>query len=518
MKTSTILFALFLLRFVSGKLNITLLHTTDVHGWIYGHDHQNYDADFGDVYNFIRHGTGLSDATPTQGEFIFDIAKKIPYDGLCIGNHELGSATCVDLIADNFAPYWQGKFISGNVKHTDATKKLTDDYFNISLPNEQGRIVVLGFLYNLGSAAANVKLTKVADTLALPYITEALNDESTDPTQKIRLVVALCHISTGNAEVEQIRQKVRSLLPKTPLILLTGHSHRFITKKSWDPEDKYSYAMESSYYMNKVGRISVIVEDDQNTDPIFSNAFLDGSKSALYKAAGFTTAGKKGDITWATEIGTEITTAIQDKYSELQLSQELGTAPKQFYRSPSPEQVTNCHSLHNFLVDRMMPYDGPYSQYTTTESETAQKGSNRKSKNDSNAESDIITVAVLGSSTLRYDIYKRKAILNDIYANDPFDDPLQVNEIIDGIDMQKVVGQNVAFNAQHYPEEKDDDDDDDDDGDTDTETQPTDTDPETGEKDADDGDDTDSRYSFSVGVGAILVSVMVSVAFSLIST
>ncbi|KAA6404314.1 MAG: hypothetical protein EZS28_000153 [Streblomastix strix] len=40
-----------------------------------------------------------------------------------------------------------------------------------------------------------------------------------------------------------------------------------------------------------------IVEDDQNIEPIFSNAFLDGSKSALYKAAGFTTAGEKGDIT-----------------------------------------------------------------------------------------------------------------------------------------------------------------------------------------------------------------------------
>ena len=37
--------------------------------------------------------------------------KELDYDGLVIGNHELYSNDCTDLIADDFAPYWNGTFL-----------------------------------------------------------------------------------------------------------------------------------------------------------------------------------------------------------------------------------------------------------------------------------------------------------------------------------------------------------------------------------------------------------------------
>jgi 2',3'-cyclic-nucleotide 2'-phosphodiesterase (5'-nucleotidase family) len=77
----------------------------------------------------------LSDATPIPGSFIFEIAKMLPYDGLCIGNHELGTESEINYIADNFTSFWNGTFVTANVEHTDKTKKLADKYFSIHLPN-----------------------------------------------------------------------------------------------------------------------------------------------------------------------------------------------------------------------------------------------------------------------------------------------------------------------------------------------------------------------------------------------
>ncbi|KAA6377764.1 MAG: putative 5' nucleotidase family protein [Streblomastix strix] len=423
-----------------------------LHGWINGNNHQSFlDADFGDVYNFIHHvkdsatennksifafdtgdltqGTGLSDATPTQGEFIFNIAKKIPYSGLTVGNHELGSEACVDLIANDFAPYWQGKFISANVEYKDPYKKFADKYFNISLPNGQGRIVVLGFLYNLGSAAANIKITKVADTLTKEFMNEALQDSS-DPSEKIRLVVSLCHIATDSAETEEIRRSIRSKLPKVPLILLTGHSHMYRTRNYStysNPPDKYSFAMESAYYLTQIGRISVILSDSESVDPIFEYRFINGTKDDIQKAAGFIN-GTKGDILWETDEGTEIRKLIKEKYEELRLSEVIGNAPKTFYRNPAYAQIASGQALYSYIVDQMMPDHGPYSQLAIPECNTVD---------------EVITVGVLGPSSVRYDLYEGPVILNDIFTIDPFNDQLFVFEGVDGVDMQKVMGQDT---------------------------------------------------------------------------
>jgi 2',3'-cyclic-nucleotide 2'-phosphodiesterase (5'-nucleotidase family) len=37
-------------------------------------------------------GTGLSDATPVHGQYIFPIAQQVGYDGITIGNNDFTSA------------------------------------------------------------------------------------------------------------------------------------------------------------------------------------------------------------------------------------------------------------------------------------------------------------------------------------------------------------------------------------------------------------------------------------------
>jgi 2',3'-cyclic-nucleotide 2'-phosphodiesterase (5'-nucleotidase family) len=78
-----------------------------VHGWIDGHkDPVELDLKISDYYNFISHmkgnaekneivlafdsgdlaqGSGLSDATPVYGSFLFEMFKELPIDAQTIG-------------------------------------------------------------------------------------------------------------------------------------------------------------------------------------------------------------------------------------------------------------------------------------------------------------------------------------------------------------------------------------------------------------------------------------------------
>ena len=45
-------------------------------------------------------GTGLSDETASPGEFIFELASLMSYDGLTIGNHELFTNEAIQVVKD----------------------------------------------------------------------------------------------------------------------------------------------------------------------------------------------------------------------------------------------------------------------------------------------------------------------------------------------------------------------------------------------------------------------------------
>jgi 2',3'-cyclic-nucleotide 2'-phosphodiesterase (5'-nucleotidase family) len=90
---------------------IELTRILSVHGWIAGHPHNaTLNADFGDFCSLIYHmnenarsqgfefllfdsgdvieGTGISDATPIHGQYIFPVVEKVQnYTALTIGNH-----------------------------------------------------------------------------------------------------------------------------------------------------------------------------------------------------------------------------------------------------------------------------------------------------------------------------------------------------------------------------------------------------------------------------------------------
>jgi 2',3'-cyclic-nucleotide 2'-phosphodiesterase (5'-nucleotidase family) len=61
-------------------------------------------------------GTGLSDATPVHGEFIWPLVKQIPYSALTMGNHEIGVDSSIEELEKNFVPHWNGRYLTANTK------------------------------------------------------------------------------------------------------------------------------------------------------------------------------------------------------------------------------------------------------------------------------------------------------------------------------------------------------------------------------------------------------------------
>lgn len=124
-----------------------VLHTTDIHGWIYGHRHiEGLDADAGDLQSLVEHlhketaqngtrlfmfdtgdlieGTGLSDATAVHGQYIFDIMQSVEYDAWTIGNHDVGHHASVEYMGEHFIPNLHGRYITSNVEWADSKKPL----------------------------------------------------------------------------------------------------------------------------------------------------------------------------------------------------------------------------------------------------------------------------------------------------------------------------------------------------------------------------------------------------------
>lgn len=191
-----------------GDLNV--LHTTDTHGWLLGHQEPsppepNYSGTFGDFADFVNHmkeiarkkkvdlllvdsgdihdGTGLSDGSPPgtidghdvstllllhmhNGDSGLQIAdfepqsnqflKKLPYDALAIGNHELYVYDNTFDMYSDFAPHWKGRYLSSNVNITVPDPSNSSQTISVPVGSRYAkfktlmgrRVTSLGVLFN----------------------------------------------------------------------------------------------------------------------------------------------------------------------------------------------------------------------------------------------------------------------------------------------------------------------------------------------------------------------------------
>ncbi|KAK2947357.1 putative Ser/Thr protein phosphatase family [Blattamonas nauphoetae] len=264
----TLVFTVILAGLSCTPINITIVHTTDMHGWYYGHRHDaSEDADIADLYSLITlmkakqtehnivlaidsgdliDGTGFSELTRPKGRFVFDVMAKMPFDAMSIGNHELQNAESMTYMADSFVTAMSGRYLAGQTVHKSPSKSMGAPYRLVSLPNTQGRLLIIGFVLNMQSAS-----TEVTQQTVETFLNDArLNPIWKDPT--IKAIICPCHFGTNDGLVTTIKNKIRGHFPSTPVVFLCGHTH--VT--GVDTPDDNSISQQAGFYFHNLGIVS----------------------------------------------------------------------------------------------------------------------------------------------------------------------------------------------------------------------------------------------------------------------
>ncbi|KAF9052347.1 hypothetical protein BDZ89DRAFT_425324 [Hymenopellis radicata] len=432
--------------------DINIIHTTDTHGWLLGHQkasfpEPNYSGDLGDFASFVTHmkeiaiekdvdlllvdsgdlhdGTGLSDGFPPGGidahesnEFL----KQLPYDIMAIGNHELYIYNNTLDMYKNFAPALNGRYLSSNVNITfvDADNNIVNvpvgDRFAKFKTRKGRQVTALGVLFDFTGNDNGTTVQKVEDMVKEPWFLEAIQDEPD-------FFLLAGHMPVVNDKWPVVVDAVRAVHAKTPLMILGGHTHI----RDCIQFDDRSMALESGRYMETVGWMSLKLEEhDQGLT--FSRRYLDANRVTYeYHTA-------REAVSFDTLQGESITQGLNELAADFDLALTYGTAPHDFTISQSP-YPSNGSQLSLF-IEQATPYTLSLN----------------------NSRSSIPNIMVINSGSQRFDIYAGPFTKNDITAS-PFDDPflyipeVPLSAVLDTIHTMNSAGSNNRRRSLEHEEE-----------------------------------------------------------------
>ncbi|KAH9935239.1 Metallo-dependent phosphatase-like protein [Epithele typhae] len=356
---------------VWGDLNV--LHTTDSHGWLLGHQkpsfpEPNYSGTLGDFSSFVAHmkelalekdvdlllvdsgdihdGTGLTDGFPPGGVDAHDSNKflmELPYDIMAIGNHELYVyANTLDMFT-NFVPKLEGRYLSSNVN----ISVFDNQGNNVSVPvgdryrkfkTRKGRSVTsLGVIFNFTFNDVNTTVQAVEDMVKETWFADAIKEEP----DLFLLVGHMPVVETDNWPT--VFNAIRAVHPTTPMMIFGGHTHI----RDCVQYDGRSMALESGRYMETVGFMSMDFDQHSTTpkDITFNRRYLD-TNLVTYEACYHT---QSDNATFATVEGQQITGGLNELAERFNLGMLFGTAPRDFTIEQAP-YPSNGSSLSLFVA------------------------------------------------------------------------------------------------------------------------------------------------------------------------
>ncbi|PWY91019.1 Metallo-dependent phosphatase [Aspergillus heteromorphus CBS 117.55] len=256
---------------------INFIHTTDSHGWLEGHiKERNFGADWGDFQSFVEHmrkradsldvdllvidtgdlhdGNGLSDATTPNGEYSNTIFKRIDYDLLAPGNHELYSSVVVNQTYQQFTKVYTDRYLASNINTT-----ITGENVRLGAPyryftTKRGmRIMAFGVMFDWKPSA------KVHATIqpASQMIQEKWFQDAVD-YQPIDLFVLIGHNPVRQDEYNTssfglVQGAIRKRRPDVPIQGFGGHTHI----RDFKCFSERSSALESGKYCDTVGWLAL---------------------------------------------------------------------------------------------------------------------------------------------------------------------------------------------------------------------------------------------------------------------
>jgi len=287
------------------------------------------------IREILVEGTGLSDATPIHGEYIFPVVQKVTnYTTLTIGNHDIGNPSTVQFMLQKFIPHWGNRYITDNsyLKSTNSTIGSSPYYLRNSINGK--KMLVLGYLYDFLQFANNTYVEKISVNLLRNYFTKAMNEPN------VNLIVVVCHIDPqSGVELKQIYNAIRSFHPNKPLMMFAGHRH----VKYFNWLDKNAFVIESGKYFEVLGQISFDFDDSTGFSN-FQQQWVNTSVSNFIKMSG------KTESTFQTKEGLQTKKIISYYYNKLGLNKTLGCSPGYF----SP-YANNSESLYNLWINQMIP-------------------------------------------------------------------------------------------------------------------------------------------------------------------
>ncbi|KAF8885966.1 Metallo-dependent phosphatase-like protein [Infundibulicybe gibba] len=400
--------------------DINIIHTTDSHGWLLGHQkpsfpEPNYSGDLGDFSSFVSHmkeiaeerdvdlllidsgdlhdGTGLTDGFPAGGVDAHDaneFFKQLPYDVLAIGNHELDLyANALDMY-NNFAPRFNGRYLTSNANITVADKHGKSVTVPIGsrfakFKTRKGRKVTsLGVLYDFTGNDHNTTVQKVEDMVKEAWFADAIKEEPD-------IFILVGHMPVARDNWPLVFNAVRAVHPHTPIIILGGHSH---VRDCLQPDGR-SMSLESGRYMETVGWLSAKLDNSKkgSTKNItFSRRYLDPNRLTYQ----FHT--QRKDSNFDTSTGNSLKKGLNALAKRFDLAFQFGTAPQDFTISRSPFPSNN--SLLTQFIENAVPVALAIN----------------------NTRASIPSIAITNSGSQRFDIYAGPFTKNDQLTASPFSD------------------------------------------------------------------------------------------------
>lgn len=398
--------------------DINIIHTTDSHGWLLGHQkapfpEPNYSGDLGDFASFVTHmreaadkrgvdlllvdsgdlhdGTGLTDGFPPGGVDAHDanqFLKMLPYDVMAIGNHELYIYENALDMHQNFAPALKGRYLSSNVNITVPGPSGQ----NVSVPiggrfskfrTKFGRkITALGVLFDFDDNATGTTVQKVADMVNETWFKEAIREEP-----DVFLLVG--HMPVARDNWPLVFDAVRAIHPTTPILILGGHTHI----RDCLQLDGRSMSLESGRYMETVGWMSAKLDKKGSTKDLhISRRYLDTNR-VTYE---FHT--RTNEKSFDTSLGERISSGLQQLSARFNLDAQFGIAPQDYFRSSVPYPSNN--SLLSLYIGQVIP--------------TVLK--------INNSEASKPALFITNSGSLRFDLYAGPFTRNDQFTTSSFPD------------------------------------------------------------------------------------------------
>lgn len=417
-----------------GDINVVVV--TDVHAWVAGHALHPFwsnatdvptDAGYGDVLSFYQRlqsdasrldkdlffvmngdfmdGTGLSTIPP---EKLLPILKRMPWDAVNIGNHELYHSETIEyMVESGFIDYWRGGYLTSNVDliQPTTTRPLGNRYTYLYAANSNTTILTFGFLYNFQGNCNVTRVRTVQQIVKERWFRTVLRQDDYDA------ILILAHMGYRDPLVTVLLQAIRDIVGQNiPIQFINGHTHI----RGFQTLDDTATSFEAGHFLDTVGFVSFPVRQAvgmvANHSSLFQHLFLDANKQVL--------ANTLGVEELSTPDGDSLSLLINDTQKALGLHTTVGCVPFT-YQLDAP--LTDPTSLWRLFLKQVVP---------------KQLFANNQSH-----------VYIENSGAFRYNLFEGVATLDDLIAVAPFNDTVyKVAARVTGTDLANALNnQNVAM-------------------------------------------------------------------------